>query len=236
MKDPIWTKYPERFAEVTRDNRHYILHPFLAKIALSAGADSILDHGCGDGAFNYHLPHSTEIGLYDINESILQIAQSNLSDYPKKRIFKSPNEIPKGQYDCVISSNVLMTIDNDEEYEKVLNELTISKKEEGLVLIGITHPCFRQSRFSTFETSYCKGQPFDYFSQGDEFKVFMKLGGNSGENEIAFSDFHYSLSCTIKKLLKSGLEIIDLFELNDSSINSGFYNPSFPPFLVIKCK
>lgn len=233
MKDKIWTRSPLTFANVSNDNRHFILHPKIAELVHEFDAKKLLDHGCGDGVMNLLINKSVEIGLHDINKEILQVASENLKYY-NHRVFIERGEIPKGYYDVSISSNVLMTIDNEEEYLNVLSDLKNSvKQDNGKVIIGITHPCFRQFDFSTFKTEFTNGSVFNYFEEGKRFSVFLKKGNESSDDFVEFADFHYSLSYTINKALSVGLTLEKMIELPDKSTDQQFFNFSFAPFIVL---
>ncbi len=85
-------------------------------------AKSVLDHGCGDAVMDCLLNNNIKIGLYDINSEILNEADNNLKNYDYVR-YNSKDEITSDFYDIAVSSNVLMTIDNDNEYIDVLETL-----------------------------------------------------------------------------------------------------------------
>ena len=233
MKDKIWTRSPIKFANVTNDNRHFILHPRIAELVHEYEAKRILDHGCGDGVMNLLINDTIEIGLHDINKEIVNVASKNLESY-KHNIYYNRNDIPNAYFDVAISSNVLMTIDNEPEYVNVLLDLKNSvKPNSGRVIIGITHPCFRQYDFSTFKTEFTNGRSFNYFEEGKKFTVYLKKDNKKNNEYIEFCDFHYSISYTVNKALSLGLLLEKMIELPDRSIDQNFFNFSFAPFLLL---
>lgn len=232
-KDKIWTRSPKTFANINDDNRHFILHPKIASLVHEFGAKKILDHGCGDGVMNLLINKNVEIGLHDINREILETASQNLKSYDHK-LFYNRTTIPEQYYDISISSNVLMTIDNEPEYLNVLLDLKRSvKPNNGKVLIGVTHPCFRQYDFSTFKTEFTNGSVFNYFEEGKKFTVYLKTGERKNNGFVSFCDYHYSISYTINKAIGVGLVLDKIIELPDSSVDQNYYNFSFAPFLLL---
>jgi 16S rRNA G1207 methylase RsmC len=236
-KENYWIDSPMEFAKNRIDSRQYILLPEIAKIIQSINATKILDYGCGEGYLSNSIYNkSVSLSLYDISSKMVELAKSNSIDNNIEEVlaYNSVDEIPQKIYDSVVLSLVLMTIGKDAEYKKVLENCKKVLSEDGLLLIGITHPCFRKSMFSTHHTKYTLGTEFDYFANNKPFNVFLRT--SQSDKFIQFKDFHHSLSYTFSMLNKVGFYVEDMIELKDKSIENSFYNKKYSPYLILKCK
>lgn len=236
-KDPIWLDKPMDFAQNRIDSRRYILLPKIAAIIAEFQAKSILDYGCGEGYLAENIENKQiDFHLYDISNVMLEIANQNISSkgFESYKILKTRSEIVSRKYDVVVSSLVLMTIGDDDEYLQVLRDLKNARTEDGFIIIGITHPCFRQSLFSTHHTEFSLGEPFNYFKNNEPFEVYLR--SSKSETTIQFKDFHHNLTYVFSKLKEAGITVDEIIELEDRSIENSYYNLSFPPYLILKCK
>jgi SAM-dependent methyltransferase len=231
MQNSYWIKNIDDYVKVRNDNRQYLLLPEIANIIkMYDGGNKVLDHGCGEGYLGTNLSDNYEIGLYDINPVMIDLAKENLKNKSKIEVFDCNEEIYSNYYDFVVSSLVLMTIKDSKEFIKILQTLKRAKAEKGKIIIAVTHPCFRQYHYSTFQTEYSRGRSFDYFKESEPFKVFL----DSVENKyVEIVDYHYSLSFLVNSIIENKIKIIKMFELQDRSIDQKFYNANFSPFLLI---
>jgi ubiquinone/menaquinone biosynthesis C-methylase UbiE len=170
-----------------------------------------------------------QISLYDNSAKVLKIAEKNINDL-NPSIYSLAKDLPLNHFDCVVLSLVLMTIDNEDEITQVLNNIYQVLIPGGTSLIAVTHPCFREYRFSTFHTSYTKDN-FNYLNNGEPFSVTLQDDLNG--NDIAFTDFHWSLSYTINNIIKAKLQIESIHEIKDKSFKSSYENPNFCPYMII---
>lgn len=237
MKEAIWTKNPMQFAQNRIDSRQYILLPEIADMLQEEGAKSVLDYGCGEGyLFRNVLDKSIRAGLFDISETMLELAKNNAAEsgFRDVSIYKKQEDIASETFDSVVLSLVLMTIEDDAEYLNVLSNCKRAMKKDGSLIIGITHPCFRQFLFSTHHTKFSLGSEYDYFKNNAPFDVYLRT--SKSERFIQFEDFHHNLSYTFSKIKEAGLKVEDFIELNDKSIENSYYNKFFSPYIIIKCK
>lgn len=236
-KENYWIDSPMEFAQNRIDSRQYILLPEIAKIIKSINANKVLDYGCGEGYLSNNIYNkSVSLGLYDISSEMVELAKKNSIDNNIEEVmaYNDVEEIPQNIYDTVVLSLVLMTIGEDAKYKKVLENCKKALSEDGLLLIGLTHPCFRNAMFSTHHTKYTLGAEFDYFTNNKPFKVFLRT--SKSDKFIQFKDFHHSLSYTFSMLNKVGFYVEDMLELKDKSIENSFYNKKYSPYLILKCK
>ncbi len=231
--DPTWLDFPEKYSDLNFESRKYILHPFLMNLAMKHYVNNFLEYGCGDSSHLLSLPKNIEISLYDISKKALLMASKNLSDL-NPIIYNHSNDLPKDYFDCILFSLVLMTIGDTNEITKIFQLFASILKPTGHVYIAITHPCFRQYKFSTFHTEFTDGKPFEYLNDGKKFQVTMEDIGS--KKRLSFYDYHWSLSKTINLLIESGLTIMSAHELADDAPKNNYYNSNYCPYMVIECK
>jgi len=228
--DNIWLLHPEQYSSLENESRKYILYPKLIEYINQSGDLKLLDFGCGDGSFIKLLDKKLEIALYDISSKALVQAKSNLKEYNVK-IYYELEDIPNDNFDYVVLSLVLMTIESREDILNILNKIYSFLNENGSLLIAITHPCFRNYVFSTFQTDYSKNKNFNYFNEGEKFEVFLR----DNKKSISFFDFHWSLSTILNLIIESNFKINKVEELKDKSDTGKYFNSNFSPYMIIKC-
>jgi len=231
ITDKIWSKNAELFMRVKHTSQQRVLHPTIAKLINIQNPNKLLDFGCGDGRLIKLLNKNILVDIYDKNIEMVELAQSKLEKRVSK-VFKSITEINKVQYDAIILSMVLVCIDNEDEYYEVLKKIKEVKSETGKLYVSVTHPCFRDRKFSNFRTSYGTIQTYNYFNEGEPFNVYIE---DEMPPNVAFTDFHWSLSYTINSFIKAGFIIDEMIELKDD-VESKFYNRNFPGFIIFTLK
>jgi ubiquinone/menaquinone biosynthesis C-methylase UbiE len=232
----IWKDDPLAFAQNRIDSRQYILLPRIGEMVNQKEPRKILDYGCGEGLLGKHIANKdVQFGLFDISEVMTSMAAASLkkSGFDKVNVYETSEAIPSVHFDCIVLSLVLMTINTDQEYSEILNTCYRALKPGGQLLIGLTHPCFRQAQFSTYHTKFTLGHQFNYFNNHEAFDVFVR--GSKAGKFIEFPDFHHTLTYTFSMVNKAGLSIVDLEELKDRSIEDSYYNPHLAPYLILKC-
>lgn len=229
MTDDIWLNHPQNYTEIEDTTLKNTVYPIIIDAVQQNGTKYLLDYGCGDGRLLEKLKFEIEISIYDKSDRMLKMAKKN---YGKRiaKIYNNPAAIPKNYFDCVILSMVLVCVDNEKEYNQVLSNTYNTLKTGGIVIISVTHPCFRQYPFSNYDTTYCHNQQFDYFKEGDLFKVTMF--DKNPKNNITFTDYHWTLSFSTNKLIETGFTIKKLVETKDDT-KSKKCNPLTSPFLIL---
>lgn len=229
--EKIWSENAVSFMNVMHSSQKNVLHPTLARLINEQNPETLLDYGCGDGRILHLLKDSIKTDVHDINEEMLELSKHKSG----KRItsyFLNREEIPVNTYDAVLLSMVLVCIDNETEYSEVLKKIKSYKTKTGKVYIAVTHPCFRDRKFSNFHTSYGNKQPFNYLKDGEPFDVFIE---DEMPPSVGFTDYHWSLSFTLNKICEAGLIIENIMETPDDEISKN-KNNSFSPFLIIIAK
>lgn len=231
----FWEETPDRFAQLQLESRIVVLHPFLRAAIAESGARRLLDYGCGDGALIAKPIAGVEsIALFDTSQKMREIARCSFQERADVTVYDDPAQLPHAAFDAVVLSLVLMTLRTRDEQLQVLSQLVQAKSPGSLVLIAVTHPCFRQHPFSTFAAEFAEGTPFPYLADGTPFQVTLD-DGTAGP-AVRFTDYHWTLATTFNLLTESGLSVTNLTELEDCSSDPRRANPLFPPYLVLQCR
>lgn len=210
-------------------SRIFTLHKEIAENISSFNPIEILDFGCGNGKILESFPTISKykFTLYDPEQNAINEAIKKFSIYRNIHYELDSKKLPKNYYDVVIFCNVIMVIQTKEELEKTIQILKRVKKLGGVLYVGLTHPCFLDRQFSTYENDFTlKNQSFNYFSNGDKYKVYMK----QEDKTIVIKDFFWNLSVILNLFLTNGFTLQEIKELKDIE------NNNFSPFLILKLK
>ncbi len=228
-----WQDTPFDYASIELESRKTILHPYLLNQLRKGNYKNILDYGCGDGSlFDSWQGNDCEITLYDISIKMLEIARNTFKARRNVKVIDDIKLIEEKSQDAVVLSLVLMTVESIEIQEDIFRQIKRVKKDDGLLLVAITHPCFRQYAFSTFHTAFSKGREFDYFKEGQQFLV--ELTDKSNNKTVEFLDYHWSLGTTLNIISNAGFILMHCEELHDEQADGGGCNPYFPPYLILQ--
>lgn len=230
--DNIWILNPDAYSSISNESRKYILHPKIVELINQKDGVKILDYGCGDGSLIQLLKSSCEISLFDISNVVLARAKNNLKKY-KPTIYYDRATIPEAYFDFVVFSLVVMTIPTKKDIKEALTKIQSSINQKGVAIIAITHPCFRQEIFSTFQTAYSKDKKFNYFKESEKFEVLLR--DSETNQSTTFNDYHWTLGTILNLISESGLTLKRFIELPDKAENNKYFNPSFSPYIVIEC-
>ena len=236
MVNKYWiSRSAQDFINLRIDSRLYILHKRIGEFIKYYKAGSVLDYGGGEGFLSMVLEPDILYGYYDINPDFAKIASKTLkeSNVRNFNIYHEREEIPETIFDVIVVSLVILTIFDKNEIINILEYLKQKLSTHGVIIIGDTHPCFREKVFSTFHTEFSLSHEFDYF-RSKPFKVFLRSNTQTGF--VSFKDFHYSLSDYFYFFRRSNLNVVNLEELKDSSIEGGGSNYSFSPYIIFILK
>lgn len=206
------------------------LYSRVADIVRKHGGKRVVDYGCGEGNQISFLPSNLEVGLYDINQAAAQIALNTHSD---RNVYIVDNITEKyhGFFDVIIANMVWMCLKDENEFDEFFKNLNLLKSDKGLIILSMTHPCFRDREFSYYDTEYsCMKKSFDYFSEGDDFRVYVRNKANS-----QFTDYHHSLSFFFRKIREKGFSVLDFIEIPDEEYDRRV-NGMFSPYLITVLK
>lgn len=226
--DNIWSANAPRFMGVVHTSQKRVLHPMLAALLNEERPSRLLDYGCGDTRILDLIDESVAVDVHDVNAEMLELAKARngtrIGNY-----YQAREQIPRDRYDAVLLSMVLVCIGSQEEYLEVLRTVERSKTEKGRAYIAVTHPCFRDRKFSNFHTSYGERQPFKYLKDGEPFDVYIE---DEMPPSVAFTDYHWTFSFTLNAIIQAGMAVERVIETPDDSLARS-YNDSFSPYMII---
>jgi SAM-dependent methyltransferase len=193
------------------ESRIGIVFPKLRQLLTRQGARSVLDYGGGAGQFcAEYLPKPVSIAAYfDASPNMRALARLRLGTASRVRIFGSAAEIPSAAYDAVVMTAVWMEFPTERDAVRNLRTIARALKSGGHLYAAVTHPCFREERFSTFSTDF-KNQ--SYLQTGTRYTATV----SDGRNRTRFEDTHWNLDAMSGQLLRSGFVIRRLHEMADT--------------------
>lgn len=207
------------------------LYRNVAELLEANKVSSALDFGCGNGNQLEFLKNDLEVGLYDINKTIANDTFLKYSKNKNVSLVNDINEIKANYYDAIVANMVWMCLNGEKEVDGFFKQIKQAKSKDGIIILSMTHPCFRDELFSYYHTSYTTSEKlFDYRLEGDPFEVVIK-----NESHSAFTDYHYSLSYFFKKLREHDLHLIEFKELWDEDYNLTV-NRRFTPYIITTIK
>lgn len=228
----LWKDSPREFLAQRQESRFLIVHPWARECLRTANARRVLDYGCGDGSLlAIHSEFLSHACLYDDSAAMRTEARRVVNGDGRFRVIDEPLSITPGAFDAVTLLLVLMCLPTRGTQEELLRKLRRAIRPGGLLLVAITHPCFRAERFSTFRTEFTTGTPFHYEEEGRPFTV--EILGENGLSTARFQDYHWKLETTISVIAASGFRIQQLAELPDQAVHPFTPHPTLPPYIGI---
>ena len=224
----VWSEHAKTFMSVDHSSQKKVLHPTLAKLINEQLPQNLLDFGCGDGRILHLLSDDINTDVYDKNPEMLELARhrssSRISTY-----YDSLAQITPDNYDAVLLSMVLVCVPTEQEFLKILSTINQLKKSEGRAYIAVSHPCFRDKQFSNFHTNYTESTTFNYLKDGEPFDVYIE---DEMPPSVAFTDYHWSVSFTLNKIIEAGMNVVQVIETKDDLEHKNA-NQNFSPYLII---
>jgi ubiquinone/menaquinone biosynthesis C-methylase UbiE len=228
MEKNYWQKKSKEYLDFRHTSLTNIVHPILIK-EVEKGGINILDFGCADGRVAKMLPDGFDISLYDKSVEMMKLAKSNFNDKTVKAYTKE-TKLPLNEFDSIICSMVLVCIDNEKEYNDAVVNMNRVLKQGGSTFIVLTHPCFRDKRYSDFFTDFSY-EKNSYFDEAQPFQVTLF----DSDSKTTFTDYHWSLSFTINTFVKNEFSLEKIIEVRDD-VSDEDCNRSTPPFIILKFK
>lgn len=223
-----WTEHSLRFHRLFPPVKDAMYQRIAAHVAAKTTTSpaTMLDFGCGDGKLVPYLDKVQEVHLYDINPEFYEsIKQAN----PERsiRYFHAASDLPSNNYDAIACSMVVMCIDSQAGLEDCFQQMHRVARPGALLVVTVTHPCFRDKAFSYFRTS-CFGREYPYRTEGWPFEVHV----DGPDGPITFTDHHWSLGFMLELIARTGWRLASLEELPDVPFRSNV-NEEHPPYLIL---
>lgn len=230
----FWEKAPEEYALLKEENRKTILFPAVANLISLQVGDKILDYGGGDGGFlEFFIDNKIQKHLYDPSEGMIEFARRNRQTITQYE--ESDKEITNNSFDVITLIHVVTVIKEDSELERIFKRINELLKDDGVFVIGMTHPAFKNNFFSTFHTDFSTHKvEYEYLKDGLHY--FVHLNGEKENEYVSFECYHRPVSTVMNTLIDAGFVISKVLEIEDKDFNNPDKKFNFPPFLIIKSK
>lgn len=221
-----WSEIATKYAEVSGDTRRQFLHPAIIDMAQHFPLrNTCLDWGCGPGELTGSLAALfNRVVAVDNSHEMVRQARLRLGSQVTVRHTSDISDC-KDQFEAIVLSLVVTTIDSDEELFKLLTDICGRLSQKGRLLLGTTHPCF---------TFRALAQVL-YAASCAPYSVQIGTG-------IEVTEFHRPLERLINLLSDSGLSILRMREVYDTR---EFYEAQgetphrfaglLPMFLIFEC-
>jgi SAM-dependent methyltransferase len=216
-----WNEIAEPYCTAREEEGTELFNFLLPKLKEKA-PNRIFDFGGGNGTFSaeYLAPNFRYIDSFDPCPAITRAALETCAAVDNVNVLADLNFAKWNTYDCVTMNAVWMCLKDRTECLGVLKNVNRLLVENGTFFAVVTHPCFRDSKFSTYITDF---DATNYFRDGTRFNV--DLLGN--KQRVRIRDTHWSLGAMSEQLVLSGFNIEQLIEMPDESDSVG------PPWLII---
>lgn len=156
-----WNQAAEKYCAFEQTSRYaQFCREFVCAHLPQQGGQTILDAGCGNGAYTHLLRQNgnTVIGC-DGAEAMLALARKSYAQYPFDKVdLLEPLPYASQQFDVVVCNLVLMDID---PIDTTLAEFQRVLKPGGIFFFSIVHPAFYQGTWERDAKSavLCKKVP-----------------------------------------------------------------------------
>jgi SAM-dependent methyltransferase len=239
----FWTQNSDVYFEVSNIAKTISLYPALLNIASDLHGKRILDFGCGDGTLSAKFAQAGGM-VTAVDQSLAGITRAKELHEKRHRQIKFKHIIPpdytfiedSGPFDMVIFSLVLDTVPTSQELLELLKFAFRITVKGGKMLIGESHPCFRNHNFGLVSLDL---KPEQYKIPGTTFQVKI-CGGKKNHKNIHFTVYHYPLDTLTGSIGEAGFlthrlhEVYDIGEMNDISEKQHYFlDENTPRFLII---
>jgi SAM-dependent methyltransferase len=202
---------PEQLHLFTRltETRHLIVFPWLLAAVKERAPQSLLDFGAGDGRLLFLLRENFDFELwyYDPSQDFQSLAGRTLRDR-RVQFVDTADELPTAYFDLVVSIAVWMTIPTHSECVAYLRHQYRMLKPGGRSLIVVTHPCFREEKYSSFHTGF---NNIRYLESGTSFETVIQNDAAA----LHFVDYHWNLGAMIRQAEEAGFCVAQITEFPD---------------------
>jgi SAM-dependent methyltransferase len=204
-----WNEIARSYSHV-ENSRRTIVFPFVRDRLKESKPVRLLDFGCGDGAFSLMCRDvAGAIFNYDISAEMNSLARESCAGVAGISVLATLDEVDPGSLDAITMNAVWMCLPTAEACANTLRQMHTLLRSGGWFLASITHPCFRDRRFSSYTTEF---DPRNYLMNGTSFKVRV-FDRNSS---VEFTDTHWNFSAVTEQLADAGFAIKRIHELPDA--------------------
>lgn len=209
MNEKYWNKIGEKYYQI-KESRFETAFIFVRDIIKKINPNRILDYGGGDGSFSIacaDLPIKS-IFSFDPSPKITKLAKKKCEKIEKIKVLQSTSSLPPASFDVISMNAVWMCLSTEDVCLSVFADIRKLLRSDGLLIISVTHPCFRNITFSSYCTNF---DLKDYLNNGTKFNVEIF----DAYHKIQIEDTHWNLSKMTSQLFDSGFNVEKLCELAD---------------------
>lgn len=246
-QDTSWETVSDWYDKIVGDAGHdyhkNLIFPYLLDLLKTKKTDrSLLDLGCGQGAFANLLFENYEYTGLDAAESFIKLASQNCKNKAAK--FKLQDICENFELGKKFThALMILSFQNIAEPKEALKNIHAHLKQGGSLILILNHPCFRIPRQSAWvedKDKKIQSRKIDAYMTPMQIPIQMSPGKD--EKATTYS-YHHSLTDIFSMLKEAGFIVTDLTELCSHKKSVGkhakkedFARKQFPLFMSIVAK
>jgi ubiquinone/menaquinone biosynthesis C-methylase UbiE len=211
QEQPKWDKEggAELYAQI-RSPKFSLVYPDLVTRIQKQGAQSLLDFGCGSGAFlqEFTAPLPIRQVGYDIDPKMCEMARKNCEPASNIAIVDDLDSLSDKSFDAIPQTAVWMVLQKFDACVSTLKTIHRLLSPGGLFYAAITHPCFRDRNFRAYSSHLDMNH---YLDHGFPYKV--EIGDKN--KSMTLTDCQWSLTAISNQLKESNFAIDEIHEYPD---------------------
>lgn len=220
-----WEGASEWYNSLVGTDGHYyhqhVIFPHLLKILKTQKKDlSMLDLGCGQGAFAQVLPKDFSYDGVDLSSSLIRMAKKN-NIQPNRAFHQHDVCQPFDLHKTFTHAAMILSFQNVAHPKGSLQNAKKHLKQGGVFILVLNHPCFRIPRQSSWEIDESKKIQYrriDTYMTSMTIPIEAHPGKAKGTQTFSF---HYPLSTIFALLQETGFSVSNLFELCSDKMSTG---------------
>ncbi len=204
-----WDRVADEYT-VVRESRREIVFPVVRDLIRNFKARTMLDYGGGDGEFAVMCASLSglQITTFDPAPHMTAMARKRAGGARAVRVVDSVSDLAELSFDVITMNALWMCLQTEDVCLEVLEEASRLLANGGHLIASVTHPCFRDCRFSTYHTDFRQDQ---YLKEGIAFRVTL----DDGSRKLDIVDTHWNLTTMSRQLSRAGFVITGINELPD---------------------
>lgn len=244
-KSTSWESASSWYNDIVGSEGHYyhqhVIFPELKKLLTSKKKDlSLLDLGCGQGAFAQIVPSNYTYDGVDISPSFIKLAKKHHQAFVTRNFHLQDLCKPFDLGKTFSHATMILSFQNIENPKVALANIKKHLKQGGTLILVINHPCFRIPRQSSWGVDEAKKVQYRRLdSYLSSYKVPIDIHPGKKEKVITYS-FHRPLEEIISDLAEAGFAIAGMKEWISDKKSTGRLakiedkaREEFPLFLTI---
>jgi len=211
--------------------KQQILDPIISKLVNGLEGSLILDYGCGEGQLTEKLAlNSRKIIAYDISKDIIRKSKAKNKDnniiYLDSDEYSRVRDSFEKKIDIILCSLVLCTIESEDIFISVIEDLSYLLHDRGKLVIAVCNPLF----FNVKETEI----QFRLFPSRAKYNSIFTYEKKSKITNRIRKEVHRPLRIYENSFNNFGLEIEKIIQTPGIDMETGFYASDFMIFIISK--